>query len=143
MDKYLRTMSLDLGEVRIGIAVSDIMNVIANGYETYTRQNIQKDVEHVASIVKEKGVGTIVLGLPINMDGTKGERVEKTYAFAEELKKVTDCKIDYMDERLTTVTAERVLIDGNVRRDKRKQVIDKLAATIILQSYLDMKSKEY
>ena len=143
MDKYLRTMSLDLGEVRIGIAVSDIMNVIANGYETYTRQNIQKDVEHVANIVKEKGVGTIVLGLPINMDGTKGERVEKTYAFAEELKKVTDCKIDYMDERLTTVTAERVLIDGNVRRDKRKQVIDKLAATIILQSYLDMKSKEY
>lgn len=143
MDKYLRTMSLDLGEVRIGIAVSDIMNVIANGYETYTRQNIQKDVEHVVNIVKEKGVGTIVLGLPINMDGTKGERVEKTYAFAEELKKVTDCKIDYMDERLTTVTAERVLIDGNVRRDKRKQVIDKLAATIILQSYLDMKSKEY
>ncbi len=143
MDKYLRTMSLDLGEVRIGIAVSDIMNVIANGYETYTRQNIQKDVEHIANIVKEKGVGTIVMGLPINMDGTKGERVEKTYAFAEELKKVIDCKIDYMDERLTTVTAERVLIDGNVRRDKRKQVIDKLAATIILQSYLDMKSKEY
>lgn len=143
MDKYLRTMSLDLGEVRIGIAISDIMNVIANGYETYNRQNIQKDVEHIVNIVKEKGVGTIVLGLPINMDGTKGERVEKTYAFAEELKKATDCKIDYMDERLTTVTAERVLIDGNVRRDKRKQVIDKLAATIILQSYLDMKSKEY
>ena len=101
------------------------------------------DDHNVVNIVKEKGVGTIVLGLPINMDGTKGERVEKTYAFAEELKKVTDCKIDYMDERLTTVTAERVLIDGNVRRDKRKQVIDKLAATIILQSYLDMKSKEY
>jgi putative Holliday junction resolvase len=143
MDKYLRTMSLDLGEVRIGIAISDIMNIIANGLETYTRQTLQKDVEHVANIVKERGVGTIVMGLPINMDGTKGERVEKTYAFAEELKKVTDCKIDYMDERLTTVTAERVLIDGNVRRDKRKQVIDKLAATIILQSYLDMKSKEY
>ena len=143
MDKYLRTMSLDLGEVRIGIAISDIMNIIANGLETYTRQTLQKDVEHVANIVKERGVGTIVMGLPINMDGTKGERVEKTYAFAEELKKVTDCKIEYMDERLTTVTAERVLIDGNVRRDKRKQVIDKLAATIILQSYLDMKSKEY
>ena len=141
--EYFRTMSLDLGEVRIGIALSDIMNIIANGLETYNRQSIEKDVEHIANLVKEYSVKVIVLGLPINMDGTKGERVEKTYAFAEELKKVVDCKIEYMDERLTTVTAERVLIDGNVRREKRKQVIDKLAATIILQSYLDMKSKEY
>lgn len=141
--EYFRTMSLDLGEVRIGIALSDIMNIIANGLETYNRQSIEKDVEHIANLVKEHNVKVIVLGLPINMDGTKGERVEKTYAFAEELKKVVDCKIEYMDERLTTVTAERVLIDGNVRREKRKQVIDKLAATIILQSYLDMKSKEY
>ena len=137
--EYYRTMSLDLGDVRIGIAISDILNIIANGLETYNRQSDEKDVEHIANLVKEHNVKVIVLGLPINMDGTKGERVEKTYAFAEKLKKVVDCKIDYMDERLTTVTAERVLIDGNVRRDKRKQVIDKLAATIILQSYLDMK----
>lgn len=141
MNNY-RIMSLDLGEVRIGIALSDIMWIIASGLETYTRKNIELDVEHIANLVKEHNVGLIVLGLPINMDGTKGERVEKTYAFAEELKKKIDCKIDYMDERLTTVTAERILIDGNVRRDKRKQVIDKLAATIILQSYLDCKVKE-
>lgn len=137
--EHYRTMSLDLGDVRIGIAISDILNIIANGLETYNRQSDEKDVQHIANLVKEHNVKVIVLGLPINMDGTKGERVEKTYAFAEKLKKVVDCKIDYMDERLTTVTAERVLIDGNVRRDKRKQVIDKLAATIILQSYLDMK----
>ncbi len=137
--EYYRTMSLDLGDVRIGIAISDILNIIANGLETYNRQSDEKDVQYIANLVKEHNVKVIVLGLPINMDGTKGERVEKTYAFAEKLKKVVDCKIDYMDERLTTVTAERVLIDGNVRRDKRKQVIDKLAATIILQSYLDMK----
>lgn len=137
--EYYRTMSLDLGDVRIGIAISDILNIIANGLETYNRQSDEKDVQYIANLVKEHNVKVIVLGLPINMDGTKGERVEKTYAFAEKLKKVIDCKIDYMDERLTTVTAERVLIDGNVRRDKRKQVIDKLAATIILQSYLDMK----
>ena len=137
--EYYRTMSLDLGDVRIGIAISDILNIIANGLETYNRQSDEKDVQYIANLVKEHNVKVIVLGLPINMDGTKGERVEKTYAFAEKLKKVVDCKIDYMDERLTTVTAERVLIDGNVRRDKRKQVIDKLAAAIILQSYLDMK----
>ena len=137
--EYYRTMSLDLGDVRIGIAISDILNIIANGLETYNRQSDEKDVQYIANLVKEHNVKVIVLGLPINMDGTKGERVEKTYAFADKLKKVVDCKIDYMDERLTTVTAERVLIDGNVRRDKRKQVIDKLAATIILQSYLDMK----
>lgn len=140
--KNYRIMSLDLGEVRIGIALSDIMWIIASGLETYTRKGIDQDVNHIAELVKLHNVGKIVLGLPINMDGTKGERVEKTYAFAEELKKVIDCEIDYMDERLTTVTAERVLIDGNVRREKRKQVIDKLAATIILQSYLDCKVKE-
>ena len=135
-------MSLDLGEVRIGVALSDLMWIIASGLETYTRKNIEADVEHIANLVKEHNVGLIVLGLPINMDGTKGERVEKTHAFAEELSKKIDCKIDYMDERLTTVSAERILIDGNVRRDKRKQVIDKLAATIILQSYLECKVKE-
>ena len=136
---YTRIMSLDLGEVRIGIAVSDIMRIIASGLETYTRRNIDLDTTYIANLVKEHNVGLIVLGLPINMDGTKGERVEKTYAFAEALKEKVNCQIDYMDERLTTVTAERILIDGNVRRDKRKQVIDKLAATIILQSYLDCK----
>lgn len=139
---YTRIMSLDLGEVRIGIALSDIMKIIASGLETYTRKTIDMDVEYIANLVKEHNVGLIVLGLPINMDGTKGERVEKTYAFAEALKQKVNCKIDYMDERLTTVTAERILIDGNVRREKRKQVIDKLAATIILQSYLDCKVKE-
>ena len=136
---YTRIMSLDLGEVRIGIAVSDIMRIIASGLETYTRRNMDLDTTYIANLVKEHNVGLIVLGLPINMDGTKGERVEKTYAFAEALKEKVNCQIDYMDERLTTVTAERILIDGNVRRDKRKQVIDKLAATIILQSYLDCK----
>ena len=142
MDNYYRTMSLDLGDVRIGIAVSDVLNIIANGVESYTRTNIDADIKHIVELIKDYNVKVVVLGLPINMDGSKGERVEKTYAFANKLSEYCDCKIDYMDERLTTVTAERVLIDGNVRRDKRKQVIDKLAATIILQSYLDMKNKE-
>ena len=81
--EYYRTMSLDLGDVRIGIAISDILNIIANGLETYNRQSDEKDVQYIANLVKEHNVKVIVLGLPINMDGTKGERVEKTYAFAE------------------------------------------------------------
>lgn len=142
MNNYYRIMALDLGDVRIGIALSDLMGIIASGLETYTRKNLKEDISYIAELIQKHQVGVVVLGLPLNMDGTKGERVEKTYAFAEELVKVINCKIEYIDERLTTVSAERILISGDVRRDKRKQVIDKIAATIILQSYLD-KYKEF
>lgn len=134
-----RVMALDLGDARIGIAMSDLMKIIANGYETYNRtKNLQKDLEYISGLVKPNLVDTIVMGLPINMDGTQGERVEITKAFAEELAKYTDAKIVFQDERLSTVSAERVLLDADVRRDKRKTVIDKIAATIILQHYLDI-----
>ena len=139
MNKFYRIMALDLGDVRIGVAISDPMGIIASGLETYSRKNLKDDILHIKDLIEERQVNTVVLGLPLNMDGTKGERVEKTYAFAEELKKVVDCKMEFIDERLTTVSAERILISGDVRRDKRKQVIDKIAATIILQSYLDKK----
>lgn len=132
-----RVMSLDLGDARIGVAMSDLMKIIANGYETYKRVGEAKDLEHIAGLVKPNEVDTIVIGLPINMDGTSGARVEKTYAFADKLRELTDAKIVFQDERLTTVSAERILIEGNVRRDKRKTVIDKIAAIIILQQYLD------
>ena len=134
-----KIMALDVGTKRIGIALSDFLRVIATPYNTISRIPEKDAIEKIIKIAKENRVEKIVIGVPINMDGTKGERVEKTYAFAEALKEKVNCQIDYMDERLTTVTAERILIDGNVRRDKRKQVIDKLAATIILQSYLDCK----
>ena len=135
----MRKLALDLGDARIGIAQSDMLNIIANGLETLNRTNLQDDLMHIANLVKNNSVDTVVLGLPINMDGTKGERVDKTYAFSEELKKVlpSNVKIDFIDERLTTVSAERVLLQADVSREKRKTVIDKMAATIILQSYLD------
>lgn len=138
----MRIMALDLGDSRIGIAFSDPMHIIANGYETYSRKKTDADFEHIVSLVKEKDVGVVVIGLPINMDGTMGERVDKSKEFGEKLKTLLpeNIKIDYMDERLTTVSAEKMLIDADVRRDKRKTVIDKIAATIILQSYLDKKS---
>ena len=134
----MRKLALDVGDVRIGFATSDIMGIIASGYETYTRKGALKDYEYIRDFCKNNQVDTIVIGLPVNMDGTEGDRVTITRQFAEELKEyIGDRKIVFQDERLTTVQAERMLIQGGVRREKRKKVIDKVAATIILQSYLD------
>ena len=139
-DNMNRVMALDFGDARIGIAMSDIMKIIANGYETYKRVSEEKDLQYIAALVKPNMVDEIVFGLPINMDGTEGDRVLKTRAFAEKLSElVPQVKICFQDERLTTVTGERMLIEAGVRREKRKGVIDKIAATIILQQYLDCK----
>ena len=103
----------------------------------YTIINLEKDCLHIADLIKNNNVKVVVLGLPLNMDGTAGVRVDKTKQFAEELKKFTDAKIEFLDERLTSVSAEKILISADVSRKKRKQVLDKLSATIILQDYLD------
>ena len=139
--KYYKTMALDLGERRIGIALSDLMGIIASGLETYERKSINQDCEYISKLITKHGVKEIVVGLPKNMDGTSGERVEKTYAFCEVLKTYTDAKIVFYDERLTTVAAEKLLISADVSRQKRKTVIDKLAATIILQDYLNFNQR--
>lgn len=137
----MRKMALDYGEVRIGIAFSDLLNIIANGYETYTRRDLDTDLNYLTQLAREHEVDEIVMGLPINMDGTEGERVQATRAFGEKLQKVSSLKISYIDERLTSVSAERLLISADVRRENRKKVIDKISATIILQNYLDKLSK--
>ena len=137
----MRKMALDYGEVRIGIAFSDILNIIANGYETYTRKNLEADLDYLNKLVKEKEVDTIDLGLPINMDGTEGERAIATRQFGDLLANKTGLVVKYLDERLTSASAERMLIEADMRREKRKQVIDKISATIILQNYLDIYSK--
>jgi putative Holliday junction resolvase len=134
---YYRVMALDYGDVRIGIALSDITRFLASGLENYTRVSLDADCKHIAELISNNNVKVVVLGLPLNMDGTSGVRVEKTKEFAEELKKYTDAKIDFLDERLTSVSAEKILISADVSRKKRKQVLDKLSATIILQDYLD------
>ena len=135
-----RVMALDFGDARIGIAMSDIMKIIANGYETYKRVSEEKDLQYIAGLVKPKAVDEIVFGVPINMDGTEGDRVLRTREFADKLQQlIPNVKISFQDERLTTVTGERMLIEAGVRREKRKGVIDKIAATIILQQYLDCK----
>jgi putative Holliday junction resolvase len=134
----MKYLAIDLGDARSGIAVSE-SGIIATGLETYKRINEEKDLQYIADLVKSYKIDVVVFGLPLNMDGSEGERVEKTKAFAEKLQPLIQSKIDYEDERLTTVVAEEMLIEGGMRRDKRKKVIDKIAATIILQSYLDRK----
>lgn len=133
----MRKAALDIGDVRIGIATSDMLGIIASGYETYTRKGGEQDYAYITAFCKERQVDTLIVGLPVNMDGTEGDRAKKTRAFAQELQTYSGIKTVFQDERLTTVQAERLLIEGGVRREKRKQVIDKVAATIILQSYLD------
>ena len=134
---YYRVLGLDYGDVRIGIALSDVTRFLASGFENYTRVSLEKDCQHIAEIISSNNVKVVVLGLPLNMDGSEGVRVEKTKEFAEELKKYTSVEIDFLDERLTSVSAEKILISADVSRKKRKEVLDKLSATIILQDYLD------
>lgn len=138
-NSYYRVMALDYGDVRIGIALSDPTRFLASGYENYTRKGLEVDCKHIAQIVGDNNVKVIVLGLPLNMDGSSGVRVEKTYEFAKTLGTYTDAKIEYLDERLTSVSAEKILISADISRKKRKEVLDKLSATIILQDYLDSK----
>ena len=134
-------MALDYGEVRIGIAFSDLMQIVASPYETYTRKSVDEDIKYLANLTKTQQVSVLVVGLPINMDGTEGDRAQKTREFANELKQHISQNIElvFVDERLSSVEAEEMLIQAKVRRDKRKMVIDKVAASIILQGYLNSK----
>ena len=132
-----RIMGLDIGDKTIGVAVSDIMGITAQGVKTIRRESKKKDIEELKNIIKERQVNKIVSGLPKNMNGTLGPQGEKVIKFCELLEEETGIKIEYWDERLSTVAAERTLIQGNVRRENRKGVIDMVAAVIILQGYLD------
>ena len=132
-----RIMGLDVGDKTIGVAVSDLMGLTAQGVKTVKRVGKKKDIEALKEIIKERQVNKIVSGLPKNMNGTLGPQGEKVIKFCELLEEETGIKIEYWDERLSTVAAERTLIQGNVRRENRKGVIDMVAAVIILQGYLD------
>ena len=132
-----RIMGLDVGDKTIGVAVSDLMGLTAQGVKTVKRVGKKKDIEALKEIIKERQVNKIVSGLPKNMNGTLGPQGEKVIKFCELLEEETGIKIEYWDERLSTVAAERTLIQGNVRRENRKGVIDMVASVIILQGYLD------
>lgn len=130
-------MGLDVGEVRIGVAVSDETGLIAQGVSTLHRVGWKKDLPALLETIKEYQVSKIVVGNPINMDGTAGRQTSLIQDFVRRLKEVTAVEVTLWDERLSSSAAEQVLIEGGMQRAKRKQVIDKLAAVIILQHYLD------
>ena len=138
-----RKIGLDVGDKTIGVAVSDLLDMTAQGITTIERVGIKKDTGKVMDYIKEYDCDTVVIGLPKKLDGTDSPQTEKVYEFRTKLENklrssgLQDVKIEYYDERLTTVMAEKVLIEADVSRKKRKDVIDKQAAVLILQAYLD------
>ncbi|MEG0797618.1 MAG: Holliday junction resolvase RuvX [Acidaminococcaceae bacterium] len=136
----MRSMALDLGTKTIGIAISDTMEMIARGVETIRRRTLVKDFQRLSELIKENEITTIVVGYPKNMNGSIGEKALSCASFAELVKAdFPAVEVVLWDERLSTVAAERVLIDADLRREKRRKVIDMMAAVVILQNYLDSK----
>ncbi|MDO4485822.1 MAG: Holliday junction resolvase RuvX [Bacillota bacterium] len=139
----MKKIALDVGDKTIGVAVSDALNITAQGVTTIERVGIRKDAGKVMDYIREYDCDTVVIGLPKKLDGTDSPQTEKVYEFKTMLENkmkssgMGNIKIEYYDERLTTVMAEKVLIEADMRRNKRKKVIDKQAAVIILQGYLD------
>ena len=135
-----RIMGLDYGSKTVGVAISDELVITAQGVETITRSEegkLRRTLARIAELSQEYRINRIILGYPKNMDNSAGARVKKTEEFADMVRRRTGLPVVFWDERLTTVSAERVLMESGVRREKRKAVIDKIAAVLILQNYLD------
>ena len=132
-----KILGLDVGDVWIGVAISDALLLTAQPLMTIKRESNKIAYEKIHEIIIENNVEKVVVGLPKNMNNTIGPQSEKVIKFAEKLKNKFKIEIEYVDERMTTLVAEQVLIEGSVRRENRKKYIDKIAATYILQSYLD------
>ncbi len=128
---------LDLGEKTIGVAVSDSLRHVASPLETIRRRKFTADAEQLLEILDKRRIGGIVLGLPLNMDGSEGPRCQSTRAFARNLSRLSELPIGFWDERLSTVAAEKALLEADTTRKRRAQVIDHVAAGYILQGALD------
>ena len=133
----MRILAIDHGARRIGIALSDEMKIIASPLEYVPAEPMEKVIERLQQLIREKEVELILIGMPRNMDGTYGPAAEKVKEFIAALQPHIATPVKTWDERLTSVMANRALLQGNVRRDQRKQKVDKMAAAILLQSYLD------
>ncbi len=138
----MRILAIDLGEKRIGLALSDPLGLTAQGLPTIQVKNEQEIYPKILEVVKEKNVDLIVFGLPKNMNGTLGPQAAKVQEIAKKMEELSSIQIDFEDERLSTVRAEQILLEADTSRAKRKKSIDRLAAVIFLQSYLDRKGYE-
>mgnify|MGYP000888376161 CR=1 FL=1 len=136
----MRILGIDLGDKTIGLAVSDPSGLVSQPVKTVRRTEAERDIEAVKNVIDEYDIGKIVIGLPKNMNGSIGPQSEKTLAFAETLRGATGLEVISWDERLTTVAAERALLEADLSRRKRREVIDSVAASIILQGYLESQS---
>lgn len=137
----MRILGLDVGNKTIGIAVSDPLGWTAQGVEVIRRKGLDNDFQRLKELIDEYSIKEVVAGLPKNMNGTLGPQAESVQQFLAELAKCIDLPLRTWDERLSTMAAERILISADVSRAKRKKVIDKMAAVMILQGYLDSQAK--
>ena len=136
-------MGLDLGDKTIGVAISDELGIAANPVTVIQRTgSLKREIGEVRKLAEENGVGRIVVGMPYMLDGSVGVQAEKVTEFIEEMRKRISIPIDTWDERFTTVEVERILIEGDQSREKRRKVIDKMAAAVMLNSYMDRESRK-
>lgn len=136
----MRAMGLDVGTKTVGIAVADELGFSAQPITTVRRTNLKADLAAVAQLINEYGVTQLIVGLALNMNGTEGPRAEQCRKFGDSVAQHTSLPVIYWDERLTSVAAERALIEADVSRSKRKQVVDQVAAVLILQGWLEAQS---
>ena len=132
-------MGIDYGDKRIGVALGDLLCIISSPYEVFINKGEDESLKHLDKIIKENDVDEIAMGLPLNMDGSEGERARLHREFGQKLSDFSGVTVHFVDERLTSAEAEEILISSGVRREKRKELIDKLSAQIILQTFIDNK----
>lgn len=135
--QYTRLMGIDYGDKRIGIALTDALCIISSPFEVYQNKGVEDAINHICSLIKQYNVSEIAFGLPVNMDGSEGERAVLHREIGKKIQNQSGVQVHFVDERLTSAEAEEVLIQSGVRREKRKELIDKISAQIILQTYMN------
>ena len=135
--QYKRLMGIDYGDKRVGIALSDALCIISSAFEVYQSKDEDDAITHIAKLVKDYNVSDIAFGLPLNMDGSEGERAIIHKAIGQKLEQISGAKVHFVDERLTSSEAEDYLREARVKWEDRKKVIDKISAQIILQTYMN------
>ncbi len=137
----MRILALDVGDKRIGVAISDELGISAHSLMTINRSDIRKETREIIELITDYNVEEMIVGMPVMMDGSMGIQGEKVSRFVDELKKEINIPIKFVDERLSTRLVERTLIDADISRGKRKKIIDKLSAVVILQDYMSSRSR--